>query len=87
MSIEVGQFYEDKDKSFQGGHYLLLSYDYEKDIKCCAWKAAFFPFRLKNGGWKGASIKTLLDEDIERLVLLGGLNIFLEEEVIPSVGL
>ena len=77
--LTVGGFYEDKNDSFQGGFYLLLSYDYEKDIECCAWTAAYFPYRLK-GGFKGASIKCLLEEDIEKLVSLGNLDIFFREK-------
>lgn len=70
----VGEFYKDENNCFQGGYYLLLSYDYEKDIKHWAWRAAYFPFYIDNKGFKGACIKTLLDDDIEKLVQINKLD-------------
>jgi len=80
VSTSVGDFFQDRNDSFQGGYYLLLSYDYEKDIECYAWKAAYFAVLVEAKGFTGACIKTLLEEDIGRLVSLGNL-----EKLSPSV--
>lgn len=71
--FKVGDFYEDSKNVFQGGFYLLLSLDYELDIKGYGWRSAYFSFYTE-GEFKGASEKILLDVDIERLVKMGNIR-------------
>ena len=79
MDFVVGQFFEDDNKAFQGGFYLLLS-NQPNSHGIRLWDAAYFPFySFERDEFKGAAIKQLYDEDIEKLKLIGYLRQFLPE--------
>lgn len=68
-----GDLFHDKNNTYQGGYYLLLSYDFEEQINNWAWVVAYFPTFDPIFGFKGAIIKFLFNGDIEKLVLVNRL--------------